>query len=110
MYKLNVTSYRKTPKGPKVRNEVISLHRERIKFDGSYWVINLSYGYASGFGNWCTEGADSTIPGQEYRIFNQWMPRKGDVIVDVKSGRQFGVGEVTGSIVYEAPLLEMELS
>lgn len=34
------------------------------------------------------------------------MPRKGDVIVDAKSGRRFGVGEVTGFVVYEAPLLE----
>jgi hypothetical protein len=106
MYTFNVTSYRRTPKGAKVREEVINLHKEQIKLEGDQWVINLGYGYTSGFGNWCHEGADSAIPGRRYRIFRQWMPRKGDIIIDVKSGRKFNVGDVDGFIVYNAPLLE----
>lgn len=108
MYTFNVTSYRKTPNGPMKREEVINLHKEQIKLENDQWVINLGYGYTSGYGKLCREGADSALPGQTYRIFNQWMPRKGDVIIDLKSGRRFGVGEVTGFVVYEAPLIEGE--
>lgn len=77
----------------------------RVTNDSKNWIINLGYGYEHTTQN-CIEGSDSVVPGQEYKIHRQVLPKEGDTISHEKSGRIFRVGKVTGFIQYTAPLYE----
>jgi hypothetical protein len=72
-----------------------------IEIDGK--ECKLGYGYKS----WWTshnEGRFSALPGRNYKIFNQLMPKEGDVWTHGR--RTFTVGKREGFLNYNAPLLE----
>lgn len=68
------------------------------------WVLGLRYGYKHTVQE-KFEGPDSIIPGARYNLHKQILPKKGDVITHIKSGRKLTVGDISGFICYQAPLL-----
>ena len=74
--------------------------------DCGTWVVDTQYGY-SHHTTQHREGWDSVLRGQKYEIHHQVMPKKGDRITHIKSGREFVLGSpVQDFLIHDFPLLE----
>ncbi|WIC41267.1 hypothetical protein MA9V1_003 [Chryseobacterium phage MA9V-1] len=67
-------------------------------------IINVGYGFKPRYQD--VTAKEPGMPDEKYRLHHSFKPYEGDTIKNQKSGRIFVVGEVTGFLHYEAPLLE----